>query len=232
MSVIRKLVIFGDSISTPLIGDGGYEALLCRLLQPNELYNFAVPQSGASSVTPDHVMHILNLQSDACAGADVVILWHGTNDWYWGASVGKCGSRDGTTYIGAMELAIDRIRRYAPEALVITATPLYRHQAPDGSQISGDAWFIPNKAGATLADYDRALREVARAYSVPLVEMRVLTGFCEQNSERFLPDNVHPGTEGCDMIARIFAGQIEGLMSYRKGMENHENVSDAREGRR
>lgn len=216
MDVIRKLVIFGDSISTPLIGGGGYEVLLQQLLRTEEFYNFAVPQSGASAVTPDHVLKVLASHGDVCGGADAIILWHGTNDWYWGAQVGKCGIQDDTTYIGALELAIKNIRKAAPDALLIAATPLYRWQAPDGSQTSGDAWFTANKAGATLAEYDRALRDVAQAYVVPLIEMRILTGFCEQNCERFLPDHVHPGKEGCDVIARIFAQHIERLMRYRR----------------
>lgn len=214
--MIHKLVIFGDSISTPLIGDGGYEVRLWQLLAPREFHNFAVPQSGASVGTPDSVVKMLTLYGDVCDGADVVILWHGTNDWYWGAQPGNCGSQDGETYIGALELAIRNIRSHAPDALLVMATPLYRRQAPDGCQTEGDAWITPNKVGATLADYDSALRKAAQAYAVPLVEMRVLTGFCEQNCGRFLPDHVHPGKEGCDMIAGIFAEHIEHFMRYRK----------------
>lgn len=214
--MIRKLVIFGDSISTPLIGAGGYEVLLQSLLKPKEFYNFAVPQSGASTVTPDHVLQILTRHGAVCEDADVVILWHGTNDWYWGAQIGRFGSQDGSTYIGALELAVRSIREFAPSAFIMTATSLYRWQAPDGCQTAGDAWFTPNKAGASLAEYDRALREVSQAYGAALVEMRALTGFCEQNCRRFLPDCVHPGKEGCDIIARIFAEHIERLMRYRE----------------
>ena len=215
MSIIRKMVILGDSISTPFIGDGGYEIQLRQLLAPREFHNLAVAQSGASTVTPDSVVKMLTLYAYVCEGADVVILWHGTNDWYWGAQIGSCGQQDDTTYIGALEIAIKNIRRYAPDSLLVMATPLYRREMPDGGQEAGDAWITTNKVGLTLADYERALRETAQAYAVPLVEMRALTGFCEQNSGRFLPDGVHPEKEGCDIIARIFAEHVEYFMRYR-----------------
>lgn len=70
----------------------------------------------------------------------------------------SCGQQDGTTYIGALEIAIKSIRRYAPDSLLVMATPLYRRE---------------------------------------------------------MPDDVHPEKEGCDIIARIFAEQVEYFMRYR-----------------
>lgn len=213
--MIEKLVIFGDSISTPLIGDGGYAALLRELLQPKELCNFAVAASGTSLVTPDNLLGVLQNHADDCNNADVIILWHGTNDWYWGSPVGQLGSFNDQTYIGALEKAITTIREHAPNALLVTATPLFRLQAPDGSETVGDAWFTKNKVGATLSDYEKALRDTAKAYCVPVVDARALTGFCAQNRTRFQPDDIHPGKEGCDILARIFAEHIKRFLSYK-----------------
>lgn len=213
---MHKIVIFGDSISTPLIGNGGYQKELQNLLQPDLLLNFAVAGSGAASCTPDSVLTVLQRHGADCAGADAVILWHGTNDWYWGSPMGALQTHDPSTYLGALECAVERLRAIAPEALPVFATPLYRFEMPSGTESAGDAWFTPNQAGATQADYDLAVRQAARAYGVSLADTRTLSGFCRQNSARFLPDGVHPGQDGCRILANIFAEHITRCLALRK----------------
>lgn len=213
---MHKIVIFGDSISTPQIGNGGYQKKLQSLLQPDLLLNFAVAGSGAASCTPDNILDILQCRSTDCADADAVILWHGTNDWYWGSPIGALNTYDPSTYLGALERSAERLRTAAPNALLVFATPLYRFEMPSGGDAAGDAWFTPNQAGATQADYDLAVRLAARTYGISLAETRVLSGFCRQNSARFLPDRVHPGQEGCDILANIFAEHIARHLALRK----------------
>lgn len=86
---MHKIVIFGDSISTPQIGNGGYQKKLQSLLQPDLLLNFAVAGSGAASCTPDNVLAILQCRSTDCADADAVILWHGTGRLQFGRAAGS-----------------------------------------------------------------------------------------------------------------------------------------------
>lgn len=206
--MLNKIVIFGDSISTTAIGNGGYEVGLRKALQPRTLLNFAVGESGASRGTPNCVLDVLSRHASDCTHADVVILWHGTNDWYWGRPIGELGNSQENTYLGALETAVAMIRKYAPKSIILFATPLFRHQAPDGSSVADDAWTLPNRAGLTLSEYDQAIRTAAHSLGAVLVETRESSGFCSKNMDQFLPDHVHPNQEGCAILADIFSASI------------------------
>ena len=209
--MIQKLVIFGDSISTQQIGEGGYQAPLQMQFPSVDILNFAVAESGASRRTPNNVLSVLDRHAAECTDADAVIVWHGTNDWYWGSPIGETESRDPDTYLGAMRLASEAIRRFAPSCGLIFATPLFRFQAPDGIAQEGDARAVPNKVGYTMLDYEQAVRRAAVLLDARLAETGHLSGFCFDTLEQFQPDHVHPNAAGCKRLAAIFADLLRTL---------------------
>lgn len=202
--MLQKLVIFGDSISTTQIGDGGYQAFLQPLLPGVTILNHAVAESGAASGTPNPVLQVLQRQSGDLAGAGAVILWHGTNDWYWGSPLGTPGRPDPSTYLGALELAGREIFRLAPQATLLFATPLFRWQAPDGGTTPGDARRLPNRQGLTLQAYDQAVRTAAARLGAVLVQTGAQSGFGPDTLAQYQPDGVHPNRAGCARLAKIF----------------------------
>lgn len=211
---MNKLVIFGDSISTNLIGHGGYETPLKGLLGISNVVNCAVACSGAALCTPDSLVSVI----DGCdlkqhSDAEAVILWHGTNDWYWGSPIGTLGSSDKHTFLGAMEYAVTRIKESLPKAKIVMATPLLRLEAPHGSDVMIEGHCNRSKVGFTLLDYSKAVLKLEEHLGICVVDMRRLTKFNRQNMNRYLPDGVHPSKQGCTRIAEIFAQYISKFMN-------------------
>ena len=143
---IKKAAIYGDSISTTGYPCGGYGTLLGEKLGIETVYNHAIGASGLTEGTPNNLVQLLEDPLNLHEDVDLAILWHGTNDWYWGAPVGIPGTadmRNPKTYVGALTEAVTRIRAAAPRARILAMTPLWRVETPDGNgntdriQISG-----------------------------------------------------------------------------------------------
>lgn len=208
---IKTAVIYGDSISTTEYGEGGYQELIKKALGMETVYNHAVSASGLSASTPNNLFSLLKNPQNLHSDADLIIIWHGTNDWYWGTPIGEMDSEDPTTFIGSAKYAIETIRKAAPEADIIWLTPMYRFQEPFGSAILSEAWENKNAAGCTQADYEKAIIDLSKKYCFPVIDMRRLTNFNSHNASRFLPDNIHPSKAGYIRIAKIIASHVKML---------------------
>lgn len=207
MSSIKKIVIYGDSISTTEFGNGGYARYLKEKFNA-EVINYAVSASGLSLLTPDNTLS--TLEKDECLheDADLIIMWHGSNEWYWGSEIGTLGEKNGETFLGAIDRAMERIRSKSPNAFLFWLTPIYRYQAPDGCEQEGKAYETKNKAGYTMMDYYCALQEASIYYGFSLIDVRVLSGIHEGNSEKYLGDHVHPTEEGYKRIWKVMEREI------------------------
>ena len=206
---MKKLVIYGDSISTIECANGGYQSKLMPKIPFDVVCNHAVGASGLATGTPNNLISILEDPSKVHADADLVLLWHGTNDWYWGTPLGEETDIDPSTYYGGLKVAVERIRQAAPQAKIMAFTPLFRLQAPDGCEIEAEAYDNPNKIGLTLAAYRDALIRVGARYSFPVVDLRTLTNFNLYNYPIYMPDKVHPSESGCEVLATIMANHIK-----------------------
>ena len=49
--------------------------------------------------TPNSLISLLENQENLPKDADLIIIWHGTNDWYWGAPLGDIDSLDDSTFM-------------------------------------------------------------------------------------------------------------------------------------
>ncbi len=138
---ITKTIIYGDSISTGAFG-GGYGKLLKAALDIPVLINHAV-SGGISYGTPDNLVSLLENQSNIRSDADLIIVWHGTNDWYWGV---KADSQESglSVYRYGLEHCIRFLQQNEPNAQILCPTPLYRYQESYGRSEAGDAYVTPN----------------------------------------------------------------------------------------
>jgi len=203
------IVIYGDSISTTSFGGGGYEKLLKDNLNTKKIYNHAISASGMAKPTPGGLVTLLEDEKYLHKDADLAIIWHGTNDWYWGAELGEAGKADENTFIGALEISVRKIREYTPQIKIIYLTPLYRCQVAVGCTELGEAYINKNIVGNTLKDYYDAITEASKRLCFPLVDMRTATNFNTCNSSVYMPDDVHPSKEGYEIIADILSNSIK-----------------------
>ena len=208
---VRTAVIYGDSISARQYGAGGYEALIKQELSIDVIHNHAISASGLAEGTPDCLVRLLEDPSKLHPEAELVILWHGTNDWYWGVEAGDPESRDSTRFAGALRNCVGKIRSVSPGAVIILLTPLWRYQAPDGDKIPGDAWLLPNRAGTCQKEIYDMVFEMGRRLNIPVLDIRKLSGIGRHNWEQLLPDMVHPSEEGYRIICRFLCDFIRTL---------------------
>lgn len=214
---MMRLAIYGDSLSTGTHGDGGYLAALEKAFAPCELTNYAVGSSGCADGTPNGMVQILHRTEGKRAGADLILIWHGTNDWYWGTPLGSPDDCGEDTFWGAIHTVVNRLREENPQALLVWATPLYRHECPDGMKAAGDADRTPNRAGHCLFEYTRVLRDAADRLHFPLIETGRQAGIFAQNADLLLEDRVHPNAAGYRQIERVLCSELRRLWYYHTG---------------
>ncbi|GLC82258.1 hypothetical protein LBYZC6_43720 [Lacrimispora brassicae] len=200
---MKKLVIYGDSISTINHGKGGYEGMLKQALALAEISNFSIGSSGLTRVTPKCMLEVLE-QQQIPEDADLFLIWHGSNDWYWGSSMEE--------FSAAIRIAVDRLRAAAPGALLAWVTPIYRLEQPAGIAKVGEAYDLPNKVGCTMLDYYEELEHSAIKLGFPLIDMRRLCGIHRDNAQMYLEDKVHPNHDGYVRIGAVLEREIRRIL--------------------
>ena len=202
--------IYGDSISLDSYPGGGWPSRVAAALQPADMYNHAIGASGLSATTPNSTITKINELDWQHPDAEIAIVWHGTNDWYWGAPVGKVGEADENTYAGAIECLVRKLRQINPQVRIVWMTPILRCQPPHriDASASSEAWDTPNCTGATMRDYVDVLTEQSRRLCFPLIDLRRLTGFSPENKHLYYRDIAHPSEAGFDRIAELIARHL------------------------
>lgn len=210
---ISTAVIYGDSISTRNHGKGGYEGLIKEKLKIGKIYNHAVGSSGVSRKTPNSLVSLLENEKNIHKDADLIIIWHGTNDWYWGAPIGDIASDDENTFCGAIRSVINKMRKYSSKANIVYLTPIFRYEIPDKCYVKEEGYVNKNSIGLTLKDYYDAIIDSSIILGFTTIDMRKLTNFHYYNAVKYFEDYVHPCEAGYMKIADIIASGID-LLSF------------------
>ena len=214
--IIRKIssaVIYGDSISTKNHGKGGYESLIKQKLKIGEIYNHAVGSSGISRTTPNSLVSLLEKEENIHKDADLIIIWHGSNDWYWGVPMGDIAKNDDNTFNGALKAVIIKLRRFSPNAIILFLTPIFRYEIPDKCFLKEEGYINKNLVNLTLKDYHDAIVNASIILGFTNVNMRGLTNFHYYNAEKYFEDYIHPTEAGYKKIADIITKSIN-LLSF------------------
>lgn len=206
---VRELWVYGDSLSNGNHGKNAYFDQLTKELQIGKIRNFAVGSSGLCEGTPNSMVSILRkqLENDFAGESEpeVILIWHGTNDWYWGSPIGCAGEMNEGSYYASVRYVTEALRARFPKALVVWATPIFRLEAPDGTSNRGDAFVTPNKNGDTLTDFVLALQEASIRYHFPLIDAGRYVNIHMANEAEHLEDHVHPNERGYRRIARVLS---------------------------
>jgi lysophospholipase L1-like esterase len=210
---IKTAVIYGDSISTKDFGEGGYENQIKEKLGIEMIYNHAISSSGLSSTTPFNMIGLLDNFDNIHPEADLIIIWHGTNDWYWNAPLVSSES-DTSSFSSDLETVIKILQEKCSRANIVFLTPLFRYQAADKCEMAGDAYTNTNYIGYTLNDYYEVIVESSKKLGFTVIDMRTLTNFHYYNTDRYMHDYVHPSKEGYNKIADILAKQIKNIFFF------------------
>lgn len=139
---------------------------------------------------------------------EVILIWHGTNDWYWGSPLGSAGDMNDGSYDASVHYVTETLRARFPRALVVWATPIFRLEAPDGTSKCGDAFVTPNKNGDTLTDFVLVLQEASIRCHFPLIDVGRYVNIHMANEGEHLEDHVHPNESGYRRIARVLCSGL------------------------
>lgn len=201
--------IYGDSISTTEYGNGGYQEMLRECAGLEKIYNHSISATCLAAIRADSGIEVLKKRENKHSDADIVILWYGTNDWYYGSPIGTLDDTDQATFCGALNSAVALLKEMNPNVKIILPTPMLRKQAPEGVETEGDALTIKNRIGETQGAYTDAIFKIGQREGITVIDMRKETGFSLSELEMYLPDGVHPSEKGYRVITQIFKSALE-----------------------
>lgn len=197
----------GDSI-TQGVGVSSEDKIYHALLSVKEARNYGI--SGTRIARQDDgdakYMEDFCRRAERMEDADAVVVFGGTNDFGHGtAPMGKFTDRDNYTYYGALHCLMQcLLKKYSGKPIVFM-TPLHR-QVEEG--------VSPDGTKRTLYDYICAMKEVARYYAIPVLDL-YSTSMIQPQEEfsrnAFCPDGLHPNDAGHRLIADRLKGFLQSL---------------------
>ncbi len=206
---MKNCLIFGDSISTVNFSRGGFEEKLRCLLGAEKMINHAQNAAALTSGYPFSVCDTVN-DTPVYEDVDVVIVWAGTNDWYYGVPLGEPDGRFSDNFCGSLRKTMLTVSERYPKALAFFVTPIYRFSEYDGQTSKFESFDTKNAADCTLYDYYKAAKEVSERVGFPVCDMRTASGINKANHTVYLRDGVHPTEFGYKRIANILCDFISG----------------------
>ena len=211
----KKVAILGDSI-TEGAGTTAREFRFTDVFQSisgAEVYNYGIGGTRiARQITPSSNprfdLCFLDRSEEMVEGADVVVVFGGTNDFGHGdAPLGCFDDRSEYTFYGAMHSLINRLVKRYPDATVVFMTPLHR----TSESVTVNEIGQPT---VRMKYYVDAIREVCEYYSVPVLDLYASSGLqpvIPVIKERFMPDGLHPNNAGAKIIAERLYGFLSAL---------------------
>ncbi|HBJ18344.1 MAG TPA: hypothetical protein DDY70_01155, partial [Clostridiales bacterium] len=225
----KKIVTIGDSITYGYqLIDGQHSKVKSYGEWLTDLLGADVTNLGISGTVITKATYRTRnntLTKDNVAGADVVTILLGANDWDCSFierssndfTLGEYGSTDESTFYGAVRAWCETITEMKkdPEMYNTTfvfMTPLISSWAAN----SASDWSQDkrNLYGDTLRNYCEAILEVCADYDIPVIDLNLESGFYynseeDNNVTELIPDGIHPSADGQRFLADAVA---EGLM--------------------
>jgi lysophospholipase L1-like esterase len=118
----------------------------------------------------------------------------GTNDFKRALPIGDLDGAtaadvDRSTFTGAYRTTIEHVLGDNPAIRLVLATPLQRSK-------DGLTTDHVNDAGHTLDDYAQAIRDLGRAYALPVCDLYADSGFSRLTLPLLTDDGLHPNATG------------------------------------
>jgi len=142
--------------------------------------------------------------------ADIVVVFGGTNDFGHGdAPLGSFSDRTPDTFYGGCHVLMEKLINKYPEATIVFLTPLHRCNEDNPRGDGNKACDV-----APLSVYVDIIKEVARYYSLPVLDLYAESGIQPRVpviQQRYCPDGLHPNDAGHVILAKKIAAFLERL---------------------
>jgi lysophospholipase L1-like esterase len=125
---------------------------------------------------------------------DIVVVFGGTNDWYYGTAWGTVDSSDTDTFLGALNVLMSGlVQKYCGKEIFFVT--------PMSSAYSAKNTDNPNPdTGKTMLDYRNAIIERATYHAIPVIDLYGMCGMDvahnAANKTYYSSDGVHPNDAG------------------------------------
>jgi hypothetical protein len=160
---------------------------------------------------------IFNAIASIPTDSQVVTLECGTNDNGAAAvPLGALGDTTTATFYGAVYASIVAIQTRAPSAKIILLTPYSGGTSPGGGT-STHRHGVTNTAGHNLGQYQRAVVEVGRLLSVPVIDVGQESGIGLLTSGVFTSDGLHINSVGGAKYATFANDNIQQIFRRAAG---------------
>ena len=215
----KKLSIFGDSITecsgsfTLANGVEGSEwsILLNKHFGFGEVVNCGLGGSTVVDLAPSCMSNDKRINAIP-EDSDVITFMGGTNDWLQNQPIGTLEGSDG--YYNGLKTVAEKLIKRFPTAKIFWMTPTY---GLIGDGTGQNYTEISSSAQINLYEYVKAMRETAKRYGFPLIDLYGSCGWNEFNAKIYLNDEknlLHPNKNGGKRIASVIIGEFEKYEPY------------------
>ena len=187
-----------------------FHALLKEELNLKDVRNYGVSGTRISRQDGGDINFIEDFcqRAERMEDADVIVVFGGTNDFGHGTSpMGVFEDRSNYSFYGALHcLSQILIKKYTGKPIIFM-TPLHRADEVNGGEGA-------KQGNYTLYDYVCAIKEVAKYYAIPVLDLYSVSMIQPQDEyvrEKLCPDGLHPNNDGHRLIADRLKGFIQSL---------------------
>ena len=125
---------------------------------------------------------------------DIVVVYGGTNDWYYGTAWGTIDSTDTDTFLGALNVLMSGlVEKYCGKEIFFVTPMSSSYSSKNTDNANPDT-------GKTMLDYRNAIIERAAYHAIPVIDLYGMCGMDvahnEANKTYYSSDGVHPNDAG------------------------------------
>lgn len=204
----KKANFLGDSLTH---GDGAsayqaYPFVVGNVLGLNTVRNYGISGSSIGTVQDCMAVRYADMENDA----DLIVLFGGRNDYRASTYVfGTMADRTTDTFYGACHVLMSGlVEKYPTKALGIILT--YKAQCSTTPIQNDNVWANPY-TNKYQEDYNNAIKEVARYYNIPALDLYNEGGISAWNAgqkSEFFYDTVHLNAAGYAYLGQKIAAWV------------------------
>ena len=162
--------------------------------------------------------------SNISSTSDIIFIFGGTNDFYYGKALGEWYTVSGntrtfntdiTTFKGSLVKICKGLINKFTNKQIILMTPIHRSKFQN--QFTD---LQSNSQNLFLEDYVEAIKECGKIFSIPVIDLYSESGLYpadENNANLYfspsVPDLLHPNANGHERIAQLIASKVKLLQS-------------------
>lgn len=204
----KKAIFLGDSITEGMGTDRTYHAYLNDAIGFGELHAYGISGTRIASQPDDGGSSFSVRYTGMADGADLVVVFGGTNDFGHGtAPIGTTEDFGTDTYLGALNVLMAGLIEKYPTASICFLTPLHRDFHDGYGELNPET-------GLTLEQFSEHLQERARYYGLPVLDLYATSGMqpkLQIVKDTYMPDGLHPNDAGHRLLAQRIAPFLETL---------------------